>query len=96
MATQGPSLKAFLLQAKALALYRSFIRSTRSIPTMEARWETMHWFRTEIERLRNETDPLRMESQLTHSRIVMKQISGAFMLSSGDSTQPPLRGLRRS
>ncbi|SHO78720.1 Uncharacterized protein MSYG_3067 [Malassezia sympodialis ATCC 42132] len=91
---QGPSFKFFLQKGKVLSLYRSLIRSTRGIANMEARWETIAWFRGEIEHVRTETDPNRIESHLTHGRITLKQMESSFSLSSAGQPLSPLRGLR--
>lgn len=69
---------------------------------MDARWETIAWFRGEMEHARSETDPVctciitqdRIESHLTHGRIVLKQMENSFSLSSSGHPAPPLRGLR--
>lgn len=58
---EGPSLQSFIQKGKVLSLYRSLIRSTRGIPIMNARWETIAWFRGEIEHVRMETDPVRSQ-----------------------------------
>ncbi|AXA48077.1 uncharacterized protein MRET_0074 [Malassezia restricta] len=90
----GPSLKAFIHRAKVLALYRNFLRSTRSTPTLEARHETIAWFRYEIERARLETDAGRIQAYMMNGRMVLNQLEGMSMLNASDSSFPQLRGKR--
>ena len=64
-----------------------------AIPTIEARWETIHWFREEFERARSVTDSDIIQSQLQYGRMQLKQVTGGLMLhSNGNVTR--LRGLR--
>lgn len=63
------------------------------IPTIEARWETIRWFREEFERARNVTDSDIIQSQLQYGRMQLKQVTSGLMLhSNGNVTR--LRGLR--
>lgn len=97
----GPSLRQFLLRAEVFALYRKFLRATRCmfepdtvIPTMDARRETIAWFRDDFERARHETDVGKIESLLKHGRIQLKQTESGMMLNSYGDSFAPLRGRR--
>lgn len=61
---------------------------------MQARRETIAWFRDEFERARHETDLDKIQSLLKHGRIQLKQMQSGFMLSSTGETFAPLRGAR--
>ncbi|KAI3617373.1 hypothetical protein CBS9595_003282 [Malassezia furfur] len=84
----APSLRQFMLHAEALALYRKYLRATRS------RRETIAWFRDEFEQARHETDVGKIESLLKHGRIQLKQTESGMMLSSTSGSYAPLRGGR--
>ncbi|PKI84083.1 hypothetical protein MVES_001916 [Malassezia vespertilionis] len=88
------SLKSFLLQANVFSLYRNFLRSTRPVPTMAARRETIAWFRDEIERAKHETDPQRIDFLLKHGRILHKQLQNGFSMHASGGQTAPLRGRR--
>lgn len=46
----------FVNRTKALALYRQFIRATKSLGDARTRWETMEWIRNDFERNRAVVD----------------------------------------
>ncbi|KAF8516373.1 hypothetical protein JB92DRAFT_2788433 [Gautieria morchelliformis] len=50
------TLQHFILKQRALSLYRSAIRASRSIPGPVARRETIMWIRAEFEYTRNIQD----------------------------------------
>ncbi|BGP57614.1 hypothetical protein JCM8202v2_005258 [Rhodotorula sphaerocarpa] len=45
-------LDYFVNRTKALALYRQFVRATKSLGDSRTRWETMQWIRNDFERNR--------------------------------------------
>ena len=49
----------FVNRTKALALYRQFIRATKSLGDARTRWETMEWIRNDFERNRAVVDSVR-------------------------------------
>ncbi|EGN99557.1 hypothetical protein SERLA73DRAFT_52971 [Serpula lacrymans var. lacrymans S7.3] len=79
---QNLGLKHFILQKRALNLYRYVIRTSRSIPDPTARSETIAWFRGEFERTRYLTDLAVIEDKLAAVRRDIRQIFPA-------SNQPP-------
>lgn len=48
--------RQFVNRTKALALYRQFIRATKSLGDARTRWETMEWIRNDFERNRAVVD----------------------------------------
>ncbi|KIK94863.1 hypothetical protein PAXRUDRAFT_141957 [Paxillus rubicundulus Ve08.2h10] len=65
------SLKHFILQKRVLNLYRFAIRASRCIPDQQARFETIAWFRVEIERNRHLADLDAIENKLN---VVMREV----------------------
>ncbi|SGY14814.1 BQ5605_C013g07110 [Microbotryum silenes-dioicae] len=59
-------LDYFVNHAKSLSLYRSFIRATRNLGTLEARWHTIKWIRTDFERYKGLVDSVSPRSSITH------------------------------
>lgn len=51
--------RQFVNRTKALALYRQFIRATKSLGDARTRWETMEWIRNDFERNRAVVDSVR-------------------------------------
>lgn len=96
------SLKHFLMRGKALSLYRGFIRATRDIPNPVARWETIQWYRDEIEREKHVRDLDRLRDLLAQGHRTLKMLQGSMSLSNvdvdaqGKMGWTRLRGLRNT
>ncbi|KAL6299017.1 complex 1 protein-domain-containing protein [Sparassis latifolia] len=73
-ATQGPTLKHFILRQRVLNLYRQAVRASRSIPDIQTRSETVRWIRGEFERNRHISDVTLIEDKLAAGRRELRQI----------------------
>ncbi|KAH9835640.1 uncharacterized protein C8Q71DRAFT_762897 [Rhodofomes roseus] len=71
---RNPTLRHFILQQRALTLYRQAVRATRYIPDPDARKETIAWVRAEFERNRRVDDVHLIEEKLASGRRELKQI----------------------
>ncbi|PWN51700.1 hypothetical protein IE53DRAFT_385949 [Violaceomyces palustris] len=87
------TLEHFLLRTRVLSLYRSFVRASREIPNPQARWETIEWFRSDMDRFKRETDIDNIKDLLMQGHRSFKQMMGQMQLSSSGSFAP-LRGTR--
>ncbi|KAI0735264.1 hypothetical protein C8Q76DRAFT_277370 [Earliella scabrosa] len=68
------TLKHFILQQRALNLYRQAIRATRSLPDRTVRLETIGWIRSEFERNRYISDVTVIEDKIASGRRELKQL----------------------
>ncbi|KAL8277694.1 hypothetical protein RQP46_009967 [Phenoliferia psychrophenolica] len=73
-------LEYFLNRTKALALYRSFIRSSRGLGDISARQETVRFFRHDFEKLKHVVDPEKAKTLLSFAKRQLKQLNSTGML----------------
>ncbi|GAA5973190.1 hypothetical protein JCM11641_006313 [Rhodosporidiobolus odoratus] len=72
-------LDFFINRAASLSLYRHFIRASRSLGDLTARWETVEWVRADFERYRGVVESLRALSRalsriLEHSSVARDRL----------------------
>ncbi|KAJ1033986.1 hypothetical protein NDA18_000860 [Ustilago nuda] len=87
----------FLMRSRTLSLYRKYLRATRDIPNPLARWETIQFFRDDVQRFQNETDLERIKDLLMQGHRFLKQMQGQMTLAgaSSDGVANKLRGTRQ-
>ncbi|RDX55962.1 hypothetical protein OH76DRAFT_1337650 [Lentinus brumalis] len=71
---QTLTLKHFILNQRALNLYRQAIRATRSIPDRTTRLETIAWIRSEFEHNRRLVDVALIEDKIASGRRELKHL----------------------
>ncbi|KIM25039.1 hypothetical protein M408DRAFT_329852 [Serendipita vermifera MAFF 305830] len=84
----GLSLKHFILRVKVLHFYRSVIRASRFIPSVDGRKDTIRWVREEIEQSSHLTNTERIEQELSHLQRLMKQALPGFELAAKSKIMP--------
>ncbi|GAA5837329.1 hypothetical protein JCM11251_004968 [Rhodosporidiobolus azoricus] len=79
-------LDYFINRANALSLYRQFIRATRGLGDLNARWETALWVRGDFERYRDVVDSEKAKTLLALGNRQLKQLNSTGILigSEGD------------
>ncbi|GAA5836729.1 hypothetical protein JCM3766R1_007003 [Sporobolomyces carnicolor] len=80
-------LDYFLNRAKALSLYRQFIRSTRSLGGLHARWETVQWIRGDFERYRSVVESEKSRTLLALGQRQLKQLNATGSLLGGENSK---------
>ncbi|GAA6019260.1 hypothetical protein JCM11491_001293 [Sporobolomyces phaffii] len=85
-------LDYFINRASALSLYRQFIRSTRTLGGLDARWETVQWIRADFERYRTVVESEKSRTLLALGQRQLKQLNATGSLLGGDSSK--FRGTR--
>ncbi|GAA5843304.1 hypothetical protein JCM9279_002056 [Rhodotorula babjevae] len=80
-------LDFFIHRASSLALYRQFIRATRSLGDVDARWETVQWVRKDFERYRGMVDSEKSKTLLALGQRQLKQLHATGSLIGGDSAK---------
>ncbi|GAA5988403.1 hypothetical protein JCM5350_005298 [Sporobolomyces pararoseus] len=85
-------LDYFINRASALSLYRQFIRSTRSLGGLKARWETVQWIRGDFERYRTVIESEKSKTLLALGQRQLKQLNATGSLLGGDNSK--FRGTR--
>ena len=90
------TLEHFLMRSRTLSLYRKYLRATRDIPNPVARWETINFFRDDVQRFRHETDLERIKDLLMQGHRFLKQMHGQMTLA-GATTEAAnkLQGTRQ-
>lgn len=85
------------MRSRTLSLYRKYLRATRDIPNPLARWETIQFFRDDVQRFQNETDLERIKDLLMQGHRFLKQMQGQMTLAgaSSDGVANKLRGTRQ-
>ncbi|GAA6061154.1 hypothetical protein JCM10212_005740 [Sporobolomyces blumeae] len=78
-------LEQFINRAKALALYRQFIRATKSLGQRSARWETVQWIRGDFEQYRHVVDSEKSRTLLALGQRQLKQLNATGSLLGIDS-----------
>ncbi|SCV70359.1 BQ2448_1753 [Microbotryum intermedium] len=84
----------FVNHAKSLSLYRSFIRATRNLGNLEARWDTLKWIRTDFERYKGLVDSEKAKSLLSLGARQLKQLNSTGSLIGTDGSK--FRGTKRA
>lgn len=79
-----PTLQHFLMHSSVLSLYRRLLRATRPIPNPSARWETIQWYRSEMERERNERDLQKIRDLMAQGGRQIKILEGSVGLTDVD------------
>ncbi|KDQ11574.1 hypothetical protein BOTBODRAFT_114311 [Botryobasidium botryosum FD-172 SS1] len=74
------TLQHFLLRGHVLALYRSAVRASRSIPDLNTRQETLQWIRGEFERNRHVEDLEKIKTLLRVGRRDIKELLPSITL----------------
>ncbi|KDE07482.1 hypothetical protein MVLG_02346 [Microbotryum lychnidis-dioicae p1A1 Lamole] len=80
-------LDYFVNHAKSLSLYRSFIRATRNLGTLEARWHTIKWIRTDFERYKGLVDSQQAKTLLSLGARQLKQLNSTASLIGTDGSK---------
>ncbi|KAI5477153.1 hypothetical protein MNV49_006809 [Pseudohyphozyma bogoriensis] len=84
-------LDYFLNKAKALSLYRSFIRATRGLGDHRTRFDTVQWIRADFERNRHVVDSSKTLLGLGNRQLKQLNSTGMLVGSEGDKW----RGMRK-
>ncbi|GAA6054354.1 hypothetical protein JCM3770_003332 [Rhodotorula araucariae] len=80
-------LDYFINRANSLSLYRQFIRATRALGDIHARWETVLWARADFERYRDVVDSEKAKTLLALGHRQLKQLHATGSLIGGDSAK---------
>ncbi|GAA5862388.1 hypothetical protein JCM3774_002500 [Rhodotorula dairenensis] len=80
-------LDYFVNRAKALALYRQFVRATKSLGDARTRWETMQWIRNDFERNRAVVDSEKCKTLLSLGHRQLKQLGSTSSLIGGNTSK---------
>ncbi|GAA5936074.1 LYR motif-containing protein 2 [Sporobolomyces koalae] len=86
-------LDYFINRANALSLYRQFIRATKSLGDLSARWETVQWIRGDFERYRTVIESEKSKTLLALGHRQLKQLNATGSLLGGESSK--FRGTRQ-
>ncbi|CAO1633301.1 unnamed protein product [Sympodiomycopsis kandeliae] len=74
------TLHHFLLRSSIYSLYRTYIRSTQSIPNSIARYETLQFYRPEFIKVLNQLDLKKAKELLDYQKREFKRISPTWEL----------------
>ncbi|GAA5825794.1 hypothetical protein JCM5353_001430 [Sporobolomyces roseus] len=85
-------LDYFINRASALSLYRQFIRSTKSLGDLKARWETVQWIRGDFERYKDVVESEKSRTLLALGKRQLKQLNSTGSLLTPESSK--FRGTR--